>query len=196
MLDVGRNYENLNMSRYIALYFLLSLQQFNAFGQISDLISSKNQSEKWVDSLKNQTLSIQLKMISDKFLSGSTTKSYYYQDFTDSIKNEVPNLKKDTNFIGITCQETLTRKPYFVRGPILIIVPKNYIYINDKTDNKIIAELCKLLKSENISSLTIIKPETSEVLFGGPGIEGTILLYPSKKKIFNKFKKLKLENYN
>ena len=149
------------------------------FGQTQNLILSREQNNKWLDSLKTLPLDKQLLTLRERLL--SDTNVFFKQYYADRIR----------------VVDSLGHRVYSDGKPTLIISGYPMI-IDNKTQTHKIIDLTKLLKNTYINELNVLSPNdpATTALYGSPGQFGIIVMTVTKKKYAKLFKQLKLKaNY-
>ncbi len=166
----------INISRLI---LILCLSFSSVFGQTQNLILTREQNNKWLDSLKTLHLDQQLLTIKDRLL--ADTNVFVRQSYPDNIRV--------VDQIGI--------RVYGEAKPMIIIGGSPMI-IDNKTEISKIFDLTKILSKEYIKSVNILNPNdpASTAIYGRSALDGTIVMVLTHKKYLKKFKQLKLRaNY-
>jgi len=161
-----------NVSRLI---FLFCLTVSSAFGQTQSLILTREENNKWLNSLKTLPIHQRLVTIKERLL--VDTNVFIRQNYTDRIR-----------IVG-----QLGNRVYGEAKPTLII-DGNAMIINNETETFKIKGLTELLTIENIKSIHILSPNDPQTtaIYGSAGLSGIIVMTLTKKKYLKKFIRLKL----
>jgi len=149
----------------IVFVFLTTFLSVN--GQIQNLILSREENGKWLDSLKTLSLDQKLLMISERLL--TDTNVFVRQPYNDRIKVD----------------EKVGNRVYGDGKPTLIIGGYPMIIDNKTATNKIL-NLTKYLTTECIKEISILSPSdpATTAIYGSPGLSGIIVITLTKKKYF------------
>lgn len=165
-------------TRILNILILVFLSTFlPEYGQTQNLILTKEQNSKWLDSLKTLTLDQQIIKIKERLL--ADTNVFVRQFYNDRIKVD----------------EQVGNRVYGDGKPTLIIDGYPMIIDNKTGTNKIVA-LTKHLTTEFIKEINILSandPSTTAI-YGSSGMSGIIVMTLTKKKHIKKFRKLKLQS--
>ncbi|MEN9548791.1 MAG: hypothetical protein RIR12_1382 [Bacteroidota bacterium] len=164
---------------FTIFFFLLFLNFSSAVGQTKDLILTREQNNKWLDSLKALSLDKQLLTIQNRLL--SDTNVFARQFYADRIK----------------IIDSLGGRVYGDGKPTLIIGGYALIIDNKTQTNKIVS-LTKLLTTNYIKTIFILSPNdpAATAIYGSAGQFGIIVMTVTKKKYAKTFKRLELKaNY-
>jgi hypothetical protein len=165
------------MKIIFSLFILLNLLINSTFGQVGNFILTKEQNNKWLDSVKLLSLDNQLEAIKNRLL--KDTFVYVQQKYNDRIRvvENIGNKK-----IG-ECRPTLIIGGY----PMII---------ENKTKSSKIIQLTKILDKTHIKEIQILSGNdpAMSAIYGNIALDGIIVMSLTKKKYVRKFKKLKL-NY-
>lgn len=159
----------------LILLFCLILQ--SVFGQTNNLILTREQNNKWIDSIKTMPLVQQLSIIKDRLL--ADTNIFVKQLHSDKIK----------------VSEQVKNKVYGDGKPI-IIINGNFMAIDNKTETEKIIRLTQLLNATHIKTTSILsgnEPSTTAI-YGSLASSGVILMTLTKKRYLRKFQKLNLKS--
>jgi hypothetical protein len=165
------------MTKISKLIFLFCLLFSSASGQTQNIILTREQNNKWLDSLKKLPLEKQLFTLSDRLL--SDTNVFVRQYYADRIRVD----------------DALGNRVYGDGKPTLIIGGYAMI-IDNKTQTHKIVDLTKLLTGTYINELNILSPNdpATTALYGSPGQFGIIVMTVTKKKYAKLFKRLQLKS--
>jgi len=161
------------MQNIFKLFILLCITSSIVSGQTQNIIITREQNNKWLDSLMTQPLNKQLSTLRDRLL--SDTNVFVRQYYADRIR----------------VAESLGHRVYGDGKPILII--GGYpIDIDNKTQTNKIIGLTKLLTDTYINELRILSPNdpATTALYGTAGQFGIIVVTLTKKKYAKLFKRL------
>jgi hypothetical protein len=159
--------------------FLLFINFQTAVSQTKDLILTREQNNKWLDSLKKLSLDKQLLTIQNRIL--SDTNVYVRQFYADRIK----------------IIDSLGDRVYGDGKPTLIIGGYAMIIDNKTPTNKVVS-LTKLLTTNYIKTIFILSPNdpAATAIYGSAGQFGIIVMTVTKRKYAKTFKRLELNaNY-
>lgn len=165
-------------TRILMIIVLVFLSTFlSAYGQKQNLILTREQNGKWLDSLKTLSLDKQLLTINERLL--ADTNVFVRQVHNDRIKVD----------------EQVGNRVYGDGKPTLIIGGYPMIIDNKTATNKIV-RLTKYLATEFIKEISILSPNdpATTAIYGSPGLSGIIVMTLTKKKYLKKFRKLKLQS--
>ena len=176
------------MTKFTTFFFFLLFTSFKSYCQESISITTKTQAIEWFDSLKKQSIEVQLKMISQRIVSDTGIH------FTDSQTTKKIITKQDTSIGALRCVSSLYHLSTL--WPILLMSPDITILITNNTNKQKLIELSKLLTTDNVREIYFLQNASSEALYGIYGVNGTIILKLKKKHFAKKFKKLNLEGYS
>ena len=161
------------MTKILNLTFLFCLFFSSVFGQTQNLILTREQNNKWLDSLKSLPLNRQLLTIKARLL--SDTNVFVRQSYPD----------------GNRVNDSLANRVYGEGKPTLIIggYPIN---IGNKTKTSKVIIVSNLLTETYIDSLRILSPNdpATTALYGSAGQYGIIIMILTKKKYSKLFKQL------
>jgi hypothetical protein len=148
---------------------------FLAYGQGQNLILTREQNNKWLDSLSSFTFDLQLMKIVDRLV--TDTNVFVRQFYNHRIKVE----------------EQVGNRVYGDGKPALIIGGYPMI-IDNKTAPQKIVDLAKLLNSGFIEKISILSPNdpATTAVYGSSGMSGIIVMELTKSRYLKKFKKLRL----
>jgi len=165
------------MTKILRLIFILLLSFPSAFGQTQNLILTREQNNKWLDSLKILQLDQQLFAIKDRLL--ADTNVFIRQNYPDKIR----------------VNDHVGERVYGDAKPFIIIGGYPMI-IDNKTETFKIIGLTNLLSNEFISSIHILSPNdpTTTAIYGSAALDGVIVMVLSKKKYLKIFKQLQLKS--
>ena len=164
-------------TRILMIIVLVFLSTFlSAYGQTQNLILTREQNSKWLDSLKTLRSDQQLLIINERLL--ADTNVFVRQFYNDRIKVD----------------ERVGNRVYGDGKPTLIIGGYPMIIDNNTATNKIVT-LTKYLTTEFIKEISILSPNdpATTATYGSPGMSGIILITLKKKKQSKKIRKLKLQ---
>jgi hypothetical protein len=156
--------------------FLLLITFSSVFGQTKNLILTREQNSKWLDSVKTLELEQQLITIKQRLL--SDTNVFVKQYYNDRIR----------------VVDQLGNRVYGDGKPTIII--SGYVmFIDNKTSAKKIIKLAEILNTTHIKMTTILndKDPATTALYGSSGLSGIIIMTVTKKKYLKKFRQLKLK---
>ncbi len=158
----------------IVLVFLSAI--LSAYGQIQNLILTREQNSKWLDSLKTLKTDQQLLTINERLL--ADTNVFIRQFHNDRIKVD----------------EQVGNRVYGDGKSTLVIGGYSMIIDNKTATNKIV-NLTKYLSTEFIKEISILSPNdpATTAIYGSPGLSGIIVITLTKKKHLKKIRKLKLQ---
>ena len=160
------------------IFILLFISTFlSAYGQTQNLIITREQNNKWFDSLKTLTLTQQLVTINYRLL--TDTNIFVRQFYNDRIR----------------VIDSLGKRVYGDGKPMLII--GGYVMpIDNKTENKKIIALTQLLDTINIKTVLAMSGNdpAMSAIYGNSAQSGIIVMIITKKKYLKKFRKLKLQS--
>lgn len=165
-------------TRILMIIVLVFLSTFlSAYGQTRNLVLTREQNSKWLDSLKALRPDQQLLTINERLL--ADTNVFVRQFYNDRIKVD----------------EQVGNRVYGDGKPTLIIGGYPMIIDNKTATNKIVS-LTKYLTTEFIKEISILSPNdpVTTAIYGSPGMSGIILITLKKKKQSKKFRKLKLQS--
>ena len=165
-----------NISRLI---FLLCIVFSSAIGQTQNLILTREQNNKWLDSVKILKLDPQLLAIKDRLL--SDTNVFVRQFYADRIK--------------IVDQ---TGNRVYCDGKPLIIIGGDPMIIDNKTETKKTIALTQLLDTINIKTIFVFSGNdpAMSAIYGNSAQSGILVMTLTRKKYLKKFRQLKLKpNY-
>ena len=150
---------------------------FSTHGQTQNSILTREQNNKWLDSLKTLNLDQQLLTISERLL--ADTNVFVRQFYNDRIKVD----------------EQVGNRVYGDGKPTLIVGGSPMIIDNKTAPNKIVG-LTRYLATEFIKEINILSPNdpATTAIYGSPGLSGIIVMTLTKKKYLKKFRKLKLQS--
>ncbi|MGG9960727.1 hypothetical protein [Ferruginibacter sp. SUN106] len=171
------------MKKSLALLIVYFFVFSTAFGQLKNLILTREQNNKWMDSVKTLPFDQQLLSIRDRLL--ADTNVYVRQLYNDRIK---------TNFKIV---DSLGNRKYGDGKP-LIIIDDTPFFIDNKTATYKIVKLATLLNQTYIKEVYLVSPNdpAATAIYGYEGRSGIIIMTLTKKKYFKKFKQLQLKpNY-
>ena len=160
---------------FVVLVFLTTF--FPAYGQTKNLILTREQNGKWLDSLKALSLDQQLLNIKQRLL--ADTNVFVRQFYNDGIK----------------VNEHVGNRLYGEGKPTLIISGYPMI-IDNKTEASKIIDLTKLLNKNLIKDISILSPNdpATIAIYGSMGSSGIIVMTVTRKKHLKKFRKLNLQS--
>ena len=162
----------------LSIFILLFISTFlSAYGQTQNLIITREQNNKWFDSLKTLTLTQQLVTINYRLL--TDTNIFVRQFYNDRIR----------------VIDSLGKRVYGDGKPMLII--GGYVMpIDNKTENKKIIALTQLLDTINIKTVLAMSGNdpAMSAIYGNSAQSGIIVMIITKKKYLKKFRKLKLQS--
>lgn len=163
------------MTKILTFTFLHCLFVSTTIGQTQNLVLTKEQNNKWLDSLKVQPLNSQLLTIKERLL--LDTNVFVKQFYNDRIK----------------VADSLGNRVYGNGKPTLIIGGYPMI-IDNKTQTNEILSLTKLLTSNSIKEITVLSPNDpfTTVIYGSVGRFGIIEMTVTKKKYAKLFRRLGL----
>lgn len=166
--------------KFFLIFTLLLCSTFHsAFGQSQNVILTREQNNKWLDSLKGLSFNQQLLTIKNRLL--SDTNIFVRQSYSDRIRV--------TDFLG--------SRVYGDGKPTLIIGGYAMI-IDNKTETSRIVSLTNLLTQAYIREILILSPDdpATTAIYGREGKFGVFVMTVTKKKYAKLFKRLKLkQNY-
>ena len=125
------------MRKFLKLILLFCLTLQSVFGQTKNLILTREQNSKWIDSIKTIPLVQQLSIIKDRLLA----------DTNVFVKQHYAHTTKVTEQIG--------DKVYGDGRPI-IIIEGNFMAIDNKTQGKKVIGLSQLLNTTYIKAVSIL----------------------------------------
>ena len=162
----------------LSIFILLFISTFlSAYGQTQNLKITREQNNKWFDSLKTLTLTQQLVTINYRLL--ADTNIFVRQFYNDRIR----------------VIDSLGKRVYGDGKPMLII--GGYVMpIDNKTENKKIIALTQLLDTINIKTVLAMSGNdpAMSAIYGNSAQSGIIVMIITKKKYLKKFRKLKLQS--
>ena len=167
------------MKKNLGLYFLFCIISSTAFGQTQNLILTREQNTKWLDSLKTLVLHQQLITIKDRLL--SDTNVFVRQFYNDRIR----------------VVDQIGNRVYGDGKPTLIIGGYPMV-IDNKTETAKIIRLTKLLNSGFIQRISILSPNdpATTAIYGSAAMSGIIVMALTNKKYLKTFRRLNLKpNY-
>lgn len=165
-------------TRILIVPILVFLSNFvSAYGQTQNLILTREQNGKWLDSLKTLSLDHQLLAINQRLL--ADTNVFVRQFYNDRIK----------------VNEQVGNRVYGDGKPTLVIGGYPMI-IDNKTETPKIIGLTKLLTKDFIENISILSPNdpATTAIYGSVGMSGIIVMTLIEKKHLKKFRKLKLQS--
>jgi hypothetical protein len=172
----------------IIFTILISINGLILFGQSSDLILTKEQNDRWFDSLETHSLDSQLYFIKTRI-------------FQDTIVFNSNQLRSDRVFLDNLKKEELLKEYgniangrvlYFVRYKHRLL--KKYKFIdfqwNNWTSTSEIKKFHDFLTIDKINGIEIITDDKNEMaIFGSMAGFGVIIFDLNKKKYINDFNK-------
>lgn len=159
----------------LAIPFLNCATSSTTFSQMQNLILTKEQNTKWLDSLKTSPLDLQLIAIKCRLL--ADTNVFVRQFYNDRLKVD----------------DQVDNRVYGDGKPTLVIGGRPMIIDNKTATNKILG-LTNLLTQAHIKQINILTdrdPATSAI-YGSPGLNGIIVMTVTKRKYLRMFHRLKL----
>jgi len=142
------------------------------------------QATKWFDSLKNQPLDFQIKMISERLL--ADTNVCTRESFPDRIITNRPNSKI------IRCESAFQSE--LPAKPLIVINYKVTLVIKNNSNKQEIVKLSNLLTPKIIDKIELLQGPAASALYGSIGIGGAIIITVSNNKSLKKFKDLYLNS--
>lgn len=149
----------------------------SSYGQTTNLIITREQNNKWFDSLKFLKLDQQLLAINERLL--ADTNIFVRQFYNDRIR-----------FV-----DSLGKRIYGDGKPMIII--SGYLMeIDNKTNNKKIIELTRLLDTINIKTLLALSGNdpAMQTIYGNSAQSGILIMTLRKNKYLKRFRKLNLKS--
>ncbi|GAB2825176.1 hypothetical protein [Ferruginibacter profundus] len=167
------------MKKSSALLILFYLVFSTAYGQLKGLILTREQNNKWMDSVKALPFDQQLLNIRNRLL--ADTNVYLRQLYNDRIK---------TNFAIV---DSLGTRKYGDGKPVMVIDGTPFLIDNQTATHKIVA-LTALINQTYIKEVYLVSPNdpAASAIYGHEGRNGIIIMTLTKKKYFKKFKQLQL----
>jgi hypothetical protein len=149
----------------------------SANGHAQNIVLTREQNCKWLDSLKKLKLGQQLLMINERLL--ADTGVFVRQFYNDGIKID----------------EQIGDRVYGDGKPA-IIIGGYLVIIDNKTPASKIVSLTKYLTTEVIKEISILNPNESATaaIYGLRGRSGVIIMALKKRKHLKKFKKMNLQS--
>jgi hypothetical protein len=174
----------------ILFTFLISIHGLILFGQTADLILTKEQNEKWFDSLETISLDSQLDLIKTRIL--NDTAVYNSNQFR-SDRVILDNLKKEETLKGLG-NIADGRILYFVRYKYKPL--KKYKFLdfqwNNWTSTSEIKKFHDFLSVDKIMNIELITDDKNEMaIFGSMAGFGVIIFDLNKKKYIKEFDKIR-----
>ena len=153
------------MTKYLVLIFLNSLFFLCSFGQTQDLILTKGQNDKWLDSISTLSLNDKLQSIRNRLL--SDTNVFVKQYYADRI----------------IVTDSLGGRGYGDGKPTLIIGGYPF-YNGNKTKTIHVINLTSYLTATYINEIEILSPNDPRTLalYGSSGQFGIIIMTLTNKK--------------
>jgi hypothetical protein len=171
------------MKKTAALLILYYFTFSTAFGQLKNLILTREQNNKWMDSVR--TLSFEQQLLNINYRLLADTNVYVRPFYNDRIKS---------NYL---IADSLGNRKYGDAKPI-IIIEGHPMFIDNKTKATKVIDLAALLTNTNIKRIDFLNGNdpATVAIYGPEGLGGIINLTLTKKKYFKKFAHLKLSpNY-